>query len=149
MLKTQTLLAGACALLVGGAAQAESAAEAAVDFRQGVMNVYAWNITAMRRMARGDAPFDVAAFQGYANDLSATAGLDVLKGFPEDSITDESDARDEIWLDWETFVERHGALKEQAAKLAEVAAAGDEAAIKEQFGKTAGTCKGCHDDFKN
>lgn len=149
MLKPQTLLAGACALLVGGAAQAGSAAEAAVDYRQGVMNVYSWNVTAMRRMARGDTPFDLAAFQSHAKDLAAAAGLNVLKGFPEDSVTDDSDARDEIWLNWGTFEERHAALKEQAAKLVEVAATGDEAAIKEQFGKTAGTCKGCHDDFKN
>jgi cytochrome c556 len=149
MLKTRTLLAGACALFVGGAAQAQSGAEAAVDFRQGVMNVYAWNVSAMRRMARGDVPFDVAAFQSHANDLASAAGLDVLKGFPEDSITDESDARDEIWLNWSGFLEKREAFKEQAAKLAEVAATGDEAAMKEQFGKTASTCKGCHDDFKN
>jgi cytochrome c556 len=30
-----------------------------------------------------------------------------------------------------------------------VAAGGEEAAMKEQFGKTAKTCKGCHDDFKD
>jgi cytochrome c556 len=32
--------------------------------------------------------------------------------------------------------------------MAKVAAAGDAAATKEQFGKLSATCKGCHDDFK-
>jgi cytochrome c556 len=32
--------------------------------------------------------------------------------------------------------------------MAKVAATGDEAAVKAQFGKLSETCKACHDDFK-
>ena len=149
MPKRPVLLLSACALAVAGFAQAQPSATDAVDFRQGVMNVYAWNLNNLRDMVRGDVPFDTAAFQSHAEDLATAARLDVTKGFPEDSITDESDARDEIWLNWDAFLEKREALKEQSAKLAEVSATGDEAAMKEQFGATARTCKGCHDDFKN
>jgi cytochrome c556 len=123
--------------------------EKAVEYRQGLMNVFAFNATSMRDMAKGKTAFDAAAFARYAKDLAAAAQLDVLAGFPEDSINDESDASDTIWLDWDNFQERLKALREQSAKLAEVAAGGDEAAMKEQLGNTAKTCKGCHDDFKN
>jgi cytochrome c556 len=123
--------------------------EKAVDYRQGLMNVYAFNVTSMGDMVKGKTEFDPSAFARHASDLAAAAGLDMLAGFPEDSINDESDASDTIWLDWDKFREKHKALQEQAGKLAEVAAGGDEAAMKEQFGKTSRTCKGCHDDFKN
>jgi cytochrome c556 len=129
--------------------RADDAVEKAVDYRQGVMNVYAFNVTSMGDMVKGEANFDAAAFARHAKDLASAARLDVLAGFPEDSINDESDASDTIWLDWDKFQEKHKALQEQSGALDEVAAGGDEAAMKEQFGKTARTCKGCHDDFKN
>ncbi|MCG6863171.1 MAG: cytochrome c [Chromatiaceae bacterium] len=130
-------------------AQADDAVEKAVDYRQGVMNVYAYNATSMGDMVKGKTKFDAAAFARYAKDLAAAAQLDVLAGFPEDSINDDSDASDTIWLDWVKFQDKHKALQEQSAKLADVASEGDESAMKEQFGKTAKTCKGCHDDFRN
>lgn len=134
---------------IQAADSAEKIAAKAVDYRQGVMNVYAYNVTSMGEMVKGKTEFDAAAFARHAKDLAAAAGLDVLAGFPEDSLNDDSDASESIWLDWDKFQEKHKALQEQSAKLAEVAAAGDEAAMKEQFAQTGKTCKGCHDDFKN
>jgi cytochrome c556 len=66
--------------------------EKAVDYRQGVMNVFAYNVTSMGDMVKGKTAFDAAAFGRHAKDLAAAAQLDVLAGFPEDSINDESDA---------------------------------------------------------
>jgi len=134
---------------IQAADSAEKVAARAVDYRQGVMNVYAYNVTSMGEMVKGKTEFDASAFARHAKDLAAAAGLDVLAGFPEDSLNDDSDASESIWLDWDKFQEKHKALQEQSAKLAEVAAGGDEAAMKEQFAQTGKTCKGCHDDFKN
>ena len=131
------------------AAGTQADAEKAVDYRQGVMNVYAWNLTTMGDMVKGKTDFDAAVFAGHAKDLAAAAQLELMSAFPEDSITDESDASETIWLDWDKFQNKHKSLREQSAKLADVTAAGDEAAMKEQFGAAAKTCKGCHDDFKN
>lgn len=124
--------------------------EKLVDYRQGVMNVYAYHTKSMAAMVKGKTAFDSAAFAHHAENLAVAARLDLLAGFPEDSINEESDAGDTIWLAWDEFQQGYEALQAQSAKLAEEAAAGgDEAAMKEQFGKTAKTCKGCHDDFKN
>ena len=123
--------------------------ERAVDYRQGLMNVFAYNVTSMGDMVKGEVDFEPAVFAAHAKDLASAASLDLLGGFPVDSVNEDSDASETVWLDWEQFQQRHKALQEQSAKLAEVAAGGDEAAMKEQFGATAKTCKGCHDDFKN
>lgn len=144
-----TLLLSAATLLNAEAAPAQPSANDAVEFRQAVMNVYAWNVNRMRDMVRGDVPFDTAAFQVYAADLAAAVNLDVVKGFPEESITDESDARDEIWLNWDGFLAARDSMKDAAGKLAEAAASGDEVAMKEQFGAVGRACKVCHDDFRN
>jgi len=123
--------------------------EDAVDYRQGIMNVFHYNVDSMGDMAKGKKAFDAAAFARNAKDLAAAAQLDVLAGFPEDSLNGESEASETIWLDWDGFKAKLKVLREQSAKLDQVVAGGDEAAMKEQFGKTAKTCKGCHHDFKD
>jgi cytochrome c556 len=133
--------------LAGTAAQA-GLIEDAVDYRQGVMNVFSWNAGQMAAMAKGEVPFDGAAFQGYATDLAAAAALNILPGFPEESITDDSDAKDEIWLNWSDFEAKLQDLRTESAKLKEVASSGDEAAIKAQLDATRRACKACHDDYK-
>ena len=147
MNKLRPLLASACLLFAAGA-QAADPVDEAIEYRQAVMNVYYWNLNAMGNMAKGKVPFDAAVFARHAKDLAAATQLELMAAFPEDSVNDDSDASDTIWLDWEKFQDKHKALGEQAAKLAEVAAGGDEAAMKEQFGATGKTCKGCHDDYK-
>lgn len=137
----------AALVLAAGATQAGKVDDA-VEYREGVMNVLSWNAGHMVAMTKGEVPFDRAAFQGYAADLAAAANLNLLPGFPEDSVTEDSDAKDEIWLNWAGFESSLEDLRTQAAKLAERAASGDEAAVKEQFGATRKACKACHDDFK-
>lgn len=122
--------------------------EDAVDYRQGVMNVLSWNAGLMVSMAKGEIPFNQAAFQGYASDLAAAAALDLLPGFPEDSVTEDSDAKDEIWLNWAGFESKLQDLRTESAKLKEVAVGSDESAIKAQLDATRRTCKACHDDYK-
>jgi cytochrome c556 len=113
------------------------------------MNVFSYNLTAMGDMVKGKTEFDTASFARLSKDLAAAAGLDLVAGFPPNSTTDESDASATVWLDWDKFKDKYRALQEQSGRLAEIAAGGNEAAMKEQFGKTAATCKGCHKEFKN
>jgi cytochrome c556 len=127
---------------------AESAKERAIDYRQGLMEVFGWNLTALGAVIKGEAPYDKAVFERHARDLASAAQLDVLKGFPEDSVSDESDAKDEIWLQWPLFGDKYRALQEETDKLARVSASGDLEKIRPQFQETAAACKGCHKEFK-
>lgn len=137
----------AALVLAAGATQAGKVDDA-VEYREGVMNVLSWNAGHMVAMTKGEVPFDRAAFQGYAADLAAAANLNLLPGFPEDSVTEDSDAKDEIWLNWADFESGLQALRSESAKLVEVAKDGDEAAIKSQLNATRRACKACHDEFK-
>jgi cytochrome c556 len=137
-----------CLLCVTALTAGAAVAGDPIEYRQGVMEVFSWNLTGMAAMVKGEAPFDAAVFKGYATDLATATSLNLLKGFPEDSLSDDSEAREDIWLNWAEFQARYKALKEATTKLAEVAAAGDEGAMRAQFKDTAGTCKACHRDFK-
>ncbi|MCU7891500.1 MAG: cytochrome c [Candidatus Thiodiazotropha sp. (ex Ustalcina ferruginea)] len=81
--------------------------ERAVDYLQGVMNIFSWNMKAMGSMMKGEEPFDQKAFALHASDLAGTATLNLLPGFPEDSESDESDALPEIWMEFDDFEEKY------------------------------------------
>jgi cytochrome c556 len=144
------LCGGALAFSAVAIAQAEDTdpTKAAIEYRQSVMTIVGWNFKPMGAMVKGDKPFDAKAFAAHARDLAAVTGVDILSGFPEDTDGEGSKAKAEIWLKWDDFKDKMGAMQREAAKLAEVAAGGDQEAIKKQFGATGKTCKGCHDDYK-
>lgn len=54
----------------------------------------------------------------------------------------------EICERWSEFEEKFRTLQKESAKLKQVAATGDRATIKAQFGKTAKACKGYHKNFR-
>jgi cytochrome c556 len=150
--KLRAILTLGGVLMVGAAAMqaqgGESPTERAIEYRRGMMEVFSWNLSAMGDVVKGEAPYDKAVFARHARDLAHATDLDLLKGFPEDSVNDESDAKDEIWLQWKEFAAKFRKLQEESAKLAKVSAAGNLEKIKPQFKETAETCKACHKDYR-
>jgi len=53
-----------------------------------------------------------------------------------------------LWEKMDDVKAKAEANQKETKALAEIAKTGDEKAIKEQFGKTAKTCKACHDDYR-
>jgi cytochrome c556 len=123
--------------------------EKAVDYRQGAMNVYSWNMKAMSDMMKGKIPFDQKVFAGHAKDLYSASSLNLMPGFPEDSESEESDALPDIWLDFDDFEAKYKAFGEAANDLNEVAATGDKATLGKALEKAGKTCKACHKKYKN
>jgi len=123
--------------------------ERAQEYRQGVMNVFSWNMKAMSDMLKGKSAYDGAAFASHANDLARATSLDLLPGFPEDSDSGETDARPDIWLNFEDFTQKLEDLRSAALALSKVAISGDKAAMGEALGKTGKACKACHDNYKD
>ena len=60
----------------------------------------------------------------------------------------KSEAKANIWTDAAGFGAASSAFQVQATKLNQVAAAGDMDAVRAQFRATGGTCKGCHDKYR-
>ena len=138
-----------CALSAAIPTVNAGALEDAVEYRQAAMNVFSWNLGHMAAMVKGEVPFDKAAFAKHAGDLSKATSLHVLDGFPEDSVSDDSDAKDEIWLDWQDFEAKYVKMQENVSALNKAAEGGDEAAMTAAFKDAGASCKACHKAYKN
>ena len=138
-------------LLATGTALAPSSTiaseQAAIEFRESAMTIYKWYLGPMGKMVKGTIPFDKKQFQMHAKSLATISKIDITPGFPEGSDFD-TEAKPEIWEEWDLFKQKFSDFQAQARKLGEISAAGSESEIKAQFGKTAKTCGGCHKKFR-
>ncbi|MFT3791899.1 MAG: cytochrome c [Rudaea sp.] len=141
------LLAAASALTLSALAFAHGKPDDAIDYRMGLMTVIGWNIDPLGAMVKGKTPFDAADFAKHANRI-ANLSDQIVEGFPKGSDQGHTDAKPDIWANWDDFQSKAKDLDTQAKLLAEVAKANDEAKDKEQFKKVAETCKACHDKYK-
>ncbi|WP_052760976.1 c-type cytochrome [Sedimenticola thiotaurini] len=130
------------------ASQAEVRIQGAIDFRESIMTTFKWYMGPMGSMVKGRMPFDAELFKSRAEGLVKATRLDLAEGYPKGSVGD-SEAKPEIWENWDEFEAKIQSLRDEAAKLQEVAATGDEAAIKAQFGETGKVCGSCHKQFRS
>ena len=96
-----------------------------------------------------DSP-DVAVIQASSKTLAGMANT-LPTWFPAGSgkqARPKSEAKDNIWTEKADFSAKVSAYQVQASKLNQVAMAGDLGAIRAQARATGGTCKGCHDKFR-
>ena len=142
------LLLTACGALFAGSAFAQAKPEDAIKYRQGVYRVMGWNFGPMAAMAKGERPYDAAAFARHAEIVAYMSRMP-LEGFSPGSDSGETKAKPEIWLDMDDFKAKLEKMQTETAKLAEVAKSGDFNAAKAQLGETGKACKACHDKFRN
>ncbi|MEM9301556.1 MAG: cytochrome c [Pseudomonadota bacterium] len=140
------LLSAVTALAVTGPAVAD--VEKTIEHRQSLYQVIAWNFGPLRGMAQGKIDFDADEAELRATRI-AQISLMLDEVYTDSDTASGSDAKDEIWENWDDFEMKLANFKTEAATLATVAATGDADATKAQFGKMAGTCKACHDDYKD
>jgi cytochrome c556 len=127
----------------------KSGAEKAIEYRQSIMNIYAWNLKPMGKVVKGEVPFEAGSFQRHARDLAAASQLHLFSGFPDDSDEGEdTDAKSEIWLDWENFEQKYQNFQEKVDALNTAAQSGELERIRPAFGSTAKSCKDCHKAFR-
>ena len=99
-----------------------------------------------------DGTFNKEQVIAAAKVVAATAnsGMGALFGPGTDKEVggEKTRVKPEFFQQPEKVRELAMAFNKEANELAKVAATGDVNAIKAQFGKTGGTCKGCHDAFR-
>lgn len=145
---TLALLLAACCSLFMGIATAQVKPEDAIKYRQGVYRVIGWNFGPMAAMAKGEKPYDAAAFARHAEIVAFMSKLPI-EGFIPGSDKGETKAKPEIWSDMDDFKAKLEKMQNEASKLAEVAKSGDFNAVKAQLGETGKACKACHDKYRN
>jgi cytochrome c556 len=125
--------------------------ETLIKWRQSAFQVVAWN--SGRIKANLEGAYNKDEVIKAANTIAAVsnAGLGALfaPGTEQGKGWHDTSAKPELFKNLPRFAELGGNFSKEAAELTKVAANGDAAAVKEQFGKLSRTCKACHDDFKS
>ena len=142
-----TLLVTACLTLP---AQAQFAkAEDAIKYRQSALFVMGQHFTRLAAMAQGKIPFDAKA----AADNAAL--IETMSKLPWAAFGEGTDqggntkAKPEVWTDNAKFKEAAEKMQAEVIKLAAAAKTGKLEDLKTAVGATGGTCKNCHDNFRN
>lgn len=132
------------ALVLPAAALAHMGATGIVLERMEAMKEIAGGLKAISPMARGDVDFNAdevgavaAMIERHARNMPAL--------FPEGSLQDVSEARPEIWDDWDRFVGYAHDIERAASAMADV---GDADALAASMRETGATCKSCHEAFR-
>jgi len=139
-------LAAVCAAISLPAAAQFAKPEDAVKYRQSALFVMGQHFGRVGAMANGRIPYDAAAASANADIVAEMAKLP-WAGFGAGA--EGGKAKPEVWKEGAKFKEHQDKMIAETGKLAVAAKAGNIDTLKAQFGATAGSCKACHDSFRN
>jgi cytochrome c556 len=152
MLKKITLAAIALTFTSAAFAQQALKPEQAIKYRQAAYSFASWNLGKVKANVEGT--YNKAEVITAANAIAAVAnsglgalyipGSDKDVGAVKTRVKPEAFAQDKQQDLGKVAI----AFGKEANELARIAATGDAAAVKAQFAKVGGTCKACHDDFR-
>jgi cytochrome c556 len=122
-------------------------AEAAIKYRQSVMQVQNHHLGRIFAMANGRMPFDAKV---VAEDAALLDTIDKLPfvAFIDGSDKGETKAKPEIWKERAKFDAAALKMQEDVAKLNAAAKTGSLDAIRAAAGAVGQSCKACHDDYQ-
>lgn len=149
MRKSVLVISAAITVLFAGHASAQAKPEDAIKYRQGAYKVMGWNFGPMAAMVKGEKPYDKDAFARNAGILEFASKLPIEGYGPGTDKGADTKAKPEIWARMDDFKAKMNKMNEETAKLAAIAKTGSFDEIKKQFGATGGSCKACHDDYRN
>ncbi|MCC7312533.1 MAG: cytochrome c [Sulfuritalea sp.] len=153
-MKLNKIIVATLAIGLTGAAlgQVVGKAEDQIRWRQSAYHTMAWNMARIKANVEGtynkDQVVEAAnVVQAIANSKMGALfqpGTDKGKGWKETRVKPEffkPESKDELG-------KLAGAYNKEANEMAKVAATGNAAAVKAQFGKLGESCKACHDKFR-
>jgi len=150
-MKRTALIVG-IAVLVAGAAQAQQGPkpEDLIKYRQAGYKFMAWNTGRIK--ANLDGSYNKDEVVKAANTIAAIAnsGMGALYASGTEKAVGGAftHVKPELFTDKEGVGKVAAAFNKEANELARVAAVGDAAAVKAQFGKLVESCKACHKDYR-
>jgi len=123
--------------------------EDAVKYRKAAFTLMGAHFGRLGAMAQGRVPFDAAAATANAEIVAAISKLPYA-GFVEGtSGTEKGQPNGKVWTERAKFDAAAKKMQDEVAQLAVVAKANNLDQFKAAFGSAAGTCKACHDEFRN
>jgi cytochrome c556 len=144
------IAAAATLLAMAAPASAQFAKpEDAIKYRQSALFVMGQHFGRVGAMANGRVPFDAKVAAENAEIVAEMAKLPWAGFVPGSDKGGNTKAKPEVWTEQAKFKENNEKLVADTAKLAAAAKTGNLDAVKTAFTATAGTCKTCHDAYRN
>ena len=149
-MKKLLILAAACGTLSALPATAQfQKPEDAVKYRKAGFTVMGTHMARIGAMAQGRVPFDGAAAAANA-DIVVTMSKLPFAGFVDGTGGNEKGMPNaKVWSEKAKFDAAAKKMQDEVVKLAAAAKTNNLDQMKAAFGAAAGTCKACHDDFRN
>ena len=123
--------------------------EDAVKYRKSAFQVMGTHFGRIGAMVNGRVPFDAAASAANAEVVAFVSKLPYA-GFVDGTAGTEKGApKANVWTERAKFDDLAKKMQDEVAKLAVTAKSGNADQLKSAFGAAAGTCKSCHDDYRN
>jgi cytochrome c556 len=123
--------------------------EDAVKYRKAAFTVMGTHFGRIGAMANGRIPFDGAAAAANAEVVNVVAKLPYA-GFMEGTAgTEKGTPKANVWTERAKFDAAAKKMQDEVAKLNVAAKANNLDTLKTAFTSAAGTCKSCHDEFRN
>lgn len=123
--------------------------EDAVKYRKAAFTVMATHFGRIGAMVQGRVPFDGAAAAANAEIVRELSALPFAGFVDGTSGTEKGAPKANVWTDRAKFDAAGKKMQDEVAKLAAAAKTNNLDNLKSAFGAAAGTCKSCHDDFRN
>jgi cytochrome c556 len=120
--------------------------EALTQYRQKVMTSQGTSMGAMNDILKNKLPFP-NHISAHAQDIQRMTAL-IPEAFKKEITAGKTDAKAEIWKEWDKYIAASEALGQEAAKLAEVAQKNDMEAITAQVKKVGDACGTCHKPYR-
>ena len=102
-MRRSTVVAGVLIACAGAAAMATAATGSMIERRQETMKSMAMAARTIGDMFRGKLSYDANAFKAAAELIRTRSGQALLDDFPPGSTGDRSEAKTEIWAQWDEF----------------------------------------------
>lgn len=147
---TKPIVVGFAAALIAGTAFADDMKNPAVQAREAVMDVLAFNLGQLGAMAKEQMPYDADAASKAAGNIVLLTQLDQTAMWPEgtDNATNsDTRALPAIWANHDDFMAKLGKLNEAAVAM-QGAAGTDLASLQGAMGDLGGACGACHKAYR-
>ncbi|MBI4998150.1 MAG: cytochrome c [Rhodocyclales bacterium] len=146
----QTLVVGITLAAAAGGALAQAKPEDMIRWRQSAYQTMAWNMGRIKANVEGTFNKDQVVQAANTIQAIANSGMGALyaAGTNKGKGWRDTQVKPELFTDKDGVGKVAMAFNKEANEMAKVAAGGDAAAVKAQFGKLGESCKACHKDYR-
>lgn len=134
-----------CLVFTSVMAQAQDN-EAFIQYRQKVMTSNGANMGAIGDILKNKLPYQ-NHIQVHAQEIQRMSTV-IADAFKKEAAAGKTDAKPEIWKEWDKFAAAADAMGREAAQLATVAQGGNMEAIGAQVKKLGDACGNCHKPYR-